>query len=324
VLPKAGAYPLSPATGLIHPPELAGEAAWLRGALGASTGCFLASGEGPGIELIVDADALPVEGYRLEVTASGVELRGGSAAGVFAGLQTLRQLLPANVLRRGRVAAGPWAIPACVIEDAPVHGWRGVMLDVARHFLPKQDVLRFVDLMAVHRLNVLHLHLHLTDDQGWRIEVPAWPRLTSVGAWRTGSMRGSRQHEIVDDRPHGGFYPGADLREIVAYAAERHITVVPEIDLPGHVQAVAAAYPSLGAVPVDGVRTRWGGRTGCSRRRTRRCGSAPTCSTRCARSSRRRTCASAATRCRPGRGGRWGTPIPSRCRAGSWPSSPRC
>ncbi|MYW06563.1 family 20 glycosylhydrolase [Streptomyces sp. SID3343] len=257
VLPGEGAYVLSPATGLIHPPELAGEAAWLRGALGASTGCFLASGDGPGIELVLDADALPVEGYRLAVTAAGVEVRGGSAAGVFAGLQTLRQLLPADALRRGAVAAGPWAIPACVIEDAPVHAWRGVMLDVARHFLPKHEVLRFVDLMAVHRLNVLHLHL--TDDQGWRFEVPAWPRLTSVGAWRTGSMRGSRQHEIFDDRPHGGFYTGADLREIVAYAAERHITVVPEIDLPGHVQAAVAAYPSLGAVPVDGVRTRWGG-----------------------------------------------------------------
>ncbi|WP_406290958.1 beta-N-acetylhexosaminidase [Embleya sp. NBC_00896] len=255
VSPGAGVFALTPATGLAHPPELASEAAWLRGALGPATGCFL--GAGPGISLALDPGALPAEGYRLEVTADAVELRGGSPAGVFAGLQTLRQLLPADAFRRGRVSTGPWPIPAGVIEDAPAYGWRGVMLDVARHFLPRQDVLRFVDLMAVHRLNVLHLHL--TDDQGWRVQVPGWPRLTSVGAWRTGSMRGSRQHDVLDDRPHGGFYTGADLREIVAYAAERHITVVPEIDLPAHVQAAVAAYPSLGAVPVEGVRTRWGG-----------------------------------------------------------------
>jgi len=254
-LPGVGAFSLTPATGLTHPPELAGEAAWLRGAIGPATGVF--PGEGPGIALVVDADALPAEGYRLTVASTGVEVRGGSAAGVFAGLQTLRQLLPADALRRGRVGEGPWTIPACVIEDAPVYAWRGVMLDVARHFLPKHDVLRFVDLMAVHRLNILHLHL--TDDQGWRMEIPSWPLLTEVGAWRAGSMRGSRQHGVVDRRPHGGFYTGADLREIVAYAAERHITVVPEIDLPGHTQAAIAAYPELGAVPVDGVREAWGG-----------------------------------------------------------------
>ncbi|WP_424639748.1 beta-N-acetylhexosaminidase [Embleya sp. AB8] len=257
VVPGVGEYRLTPATGLTHPPELAGEAAWLRSVLGPATGCYL--GEGPGISLAIDAGGLADEGYRLEVTAERIELRGGSAAGVFAGLQTLRQLLPADTLRRGRVASGPWAIPACVIEDAPAHRWRGIMLDVARHFLPKQDVLRFVDLMALHRLNVLHLHL--TDDQGWRMEVPTWPRLTTVGSWRTASMRGSRQHEIFEDRPHGGFYTGDDLREIVAYAAERHIEIVPEIDLPGHVQAAVAAYPTLGAVPVSEVRTRWGGRS---------------------------------------------------------------
>ncbi|WP_439676331.1 beta-N-acetylhexosaminidase [Embleya sp. MST-111070] len=253
--PGVGGFVLTPATGLSHPSELAGEAAWLRGALGPATGCLLPPG--PGIELRLDPEALPAEGYRLEVTAAGVDLCGGAPAGVFAGLQTLRQLLPADVFRRGRVRDGAWSMPACLIEDAPAFGWRGVMLDVARHFVPKQDVLRFVDLLAAHRLNVLHLHL--TDDQGWRIEVPGWPRLTSVGAWRTASLRGARQHERFDEKPHGGFYTGDDLREIVAYAADRHITVVPEIDLPAHVQAAVAAYPSLGAVPVDGVRTRWGG-----------------------------------------------------------------
>jgi hexosaminidase len=199
---------------------------------------------------------LPREGYRLEVSPGAVMIIGGSAAGVFYGRQTLRQLLPAEWLRRARTGAGTATLPCQEIRDEPRFGWRGVMLDVARHFMPVADVLRFVDLVAFHKLNVLHLHL--TDDQGWRIEVPGWPRLTSVGAWRARSMLGSSSHGRYDDRPHGGFYTAGDLREIVAYAAERHVTVVPEIDLPGHMEAAIAAYPDLGNRPVPGVRTAWG------------------------------------------------------------------
>ncbi|MFD0521542.1 family 20 glycosylhydrolase [Paractinoplanes durhamensis] len=130
------------------------------------------------------------------------------------------------------------------------------MLDVARHFMSVADVLRFIDLAAFHKLNVLHLHL--TDDQGWRIEVPGWPRLTSVAAWRPATMLGSRVHGRYDERPHGGFYTADDLREIVAYAAERWVTVVPEVDMPGHMQAAIAAYPALGNGFAGGVRTGWG------------------------------------------------------------------
>jgi len=130
------------------------------------------------------------------------------------------------------------------------------MLDVARHFMPVADVLRFVDLAAFHKLNVLHLHL--TDDQGWRVEVPGWPRLTGVGAWRAETMLGSRQHSLFDGLPHGGFYTADDLREIVAYAGQRHVTVVPEVDMPGHMQAAVAAYPSLGNGFAGAVRTSWG------------------------------------------------------------------
>ena len=150
-----------------------------------------------------------------------------------------------------------WVVPAVQIQDAPRFTWRGTMIDVARHFMPKHDVLRFIDLMAMHRLNVLHLHL--TDDQGWRVEIRRYPRLTEAGAWRRESQIGAQHDAPGDGRPHGGYYTQDDIREIVAYASERFITVVPEIESPGHVQAALAAYPELG---VSGetleVWTRWG------------------------------------------------------------------
>ncbi len=243
-----GEFWLGDRTVLDCPAELAGVAQWLRGVLR----CPLPAGEG-GLRLRVDAAVGP-EAYALACTTDGLEVAGGSPAGVFYGLQTLRQLLPPQALRRG----GPtgWDIPAVRITDRPRFGWRGVMLDVARHFMPVADVLRFVDLAAFHKLNVLHLHL--TDDQGWRLEVPGWPRLTEVGAWRSETMLGARQHERFDGHPHGGFYTADDLREIVAYAAERHVRVVPEVDMPGHMQAAVAAYPGLGNEFEGGVRTGWG------------------------------------------------------------------
>jgi hexosaminidase len=226
-------------------PELAGVAAWLRGALPEGFG---------GVTLRVDAR--PASGYALTVGPAQIDIAGGSPEGVFYGAQTLRQLLPPWTLRRAPVAGGRLSVPLVRITDEPRFGWRGVMLDVARHFLPVADVLRFIDLAALHKLNVLHLHL--TDDQGWRIEVPGWPRLTSVGAWRPASMLGSRLRGRFDGRPHGGFYTADDLREIVAYAAARFITVVPEIDMPGHMQAAIAAYPTLGNGFAGEVRTGWG------------------------------------------------------------------
>jgi hexosaminidase len=257
---RAGSFALQDGMPLGAPDELAGVAAWLRGTLEPATGLALAPGPAlppghGGLDLHLDP-ALPAEGYVLEVGDAGIDIRGGSAAGAFYAGQTLRQLLPPAALRRARVADGPWHVPAVRIEDAPRFGWRGVLLDVARHFLPVADVLRFIDLIAFHKLNVLHLHL--TDDQGWRIEVPGWPRLVEVGAWRTESMLGARHHGRYDGRPHGGYYTADDLREIVAYAADRHVTVVPEIDMPGHMQAAIAAYPRLGNGFAGPVRTAWG------------------------------------------------------------------
>ncbi|HWS37595.1 MAG TPA: beta-N-acetylhexosaminidase [Actinoplanes sp.] len=196
---------------------------------------------GPSITESIDS-VLPPEGYVLEMTTEGIDLRGGSGAGLFYGRQTLRQ----------------WGspVPCGHVEDSPRFAWRGVLLDVARHFMPVPDVLRFIELMAFHKLNVLHLHL--TDDQGWRFEVPGWPRLTSVGAWRSSTMLGSRVHGRFDGRPHGGFYTTGDLRRIVEFAARQHITVVPEVDMPGHMQAAVAAYPALGNGFAGRVRTSWG------------------------------------------------------------------
>jgi hexosaminidase len=196
-----------------------------------------------GIALTLD-ETLAAEAYRLDVRPDGVRIAGGAPAGVFYGAQTLRQLLPPAVYRHAGRDPGPWAAPAASITDEPRFGWRGCLLDVARHFLPPADVRRFIDLLALHKLNVLHLHL--TDDQGWRLEVPRWPRLVEVGAWRPRSMVGPSRHRTYDERPHGGYYSRDDIRELVAYAADRHVTIVPEVDMPGHMRAAIAAYPELG------------------------------------------------------------------------------
>lgn len=227
---------------------------------------------GPADVAFVVAPDLAPGAYRLETDPGGtgaggtgagetgagearVRVEAADLAGAHAAAQTLRQLAgPAAFRRAGH---GPLALPVVRVEDAPRYGWRGVLLDVARHFLPKTDVLRFVDLAAAHHLDVLQLHL--TDDQGWRVEIPRYPRLTEVGAWRRESTVGTWRTGAPDGRPHGGFYTADDLREIVAYARERGMTVVPEIDVPGHVQAVLAAYPELAARPgTHEVRSTWG------------------------------------------------------------------
>ncbi len=191
------------------------------------------------------------------MTPAGVSILGGDDAGLFYGAQAFRQLLGPDAFRRAPVRAREWMVEASVIDDAPRFGWRGFMLDVARSFRPKHEVLRLIDLLALHRVNVLQLHL--TDDQGWRMEIRRYPKLTEVGAWRPESQLGHGPASTLDGRPHGGFYTHDDLREIVAYAAERHITVVPEIETPGHVRAALAAYPELGVTggPYE-VWTRYG------------------------------------------------------------------
>ncbi|WP_371647105.1 beta-N-acetylhexosaminidase [Streptomyces mirabilis] len=225
---------------------------WLRATLGAALGLPLRPGPQDtrnAVRLLLD-DTLEPEAYKLGVVVNwGIEIRGGGAAGVFWGAQTLRQLLGPDAFRRAPVRPGrTYGIAHQIIEDAPRFPWRGLMLDVSRHFMPKDGVLRHLDLMAAHKLNVFHFHL--TDDQGWRVQIKRYPKLTEVGSWRARTKFGHRASPLWEEKPHGGFYTQDDIREIVAYAAERHIGVVPEIDIPGHSQAAIAAYPELGNTDV--------------------------------------------------------------------------
>ena len=186
------------------------------------------------------------EAYRVHITERGIELTGRASAGLLHAVQALRQLLPPEALApQWGPAQRNWQLPCVRIIDAPRLSWRSLLLDVARHFVPVPGVLRLLDLMALHRLNVLQLHL--TDDQGWRLEIQKYPLLTQVGARRPAAPNDPDDPRCRATGPaHEGWYTRADIRAIVEYAALRGITVVPEIELPGHVQAALAAYPHLG------------------------------------------------------------------------------
>ncbi|MFB7507392.1 beta-N-acetylhexosaminidase [Streptomyces broussonetiae] len=231
-------------------PGTEGTARWLRATVGAATGLPFPDGPDRPHRIVLGIDpGLPPEGYRLVSDAWPIRIEGGSPAGVFWGAQTFRQLLGADAFRRAPLRPErAWEVPAVAVEDGPRFRWRGLLLDVARHFMPKEGVLRYLDLMAAHKLNVFHFHL--TDDQGWRIEIKRYPELTGTASWRARSKFGHRASPLWEEKPHGGYYTQDDIREIVAYAAERHIAVVPEIDVPGHSQAAIAAYPELGNTDV--------------------------------------------------------------------------
>ncbi|MGI9174320.1 MAG: beta-N-acetylhexosaminidase [Rhodothermales bacterium] len=205
------------------------------------------------VAFVLDSDAATGgEGYRLEVTPTGATLTAAAPAGLFYGVQTLRQLMPVAVERGGVVRgddATVWAIPAVLVEDAPRFGYRGLPLDVGRHFFPVSFVKKYLDLMAFYKLN--RFHWHLTEDQGWRIEIKQYPKLTEVGAYRGETLVGhyDNQPQTFDSTRYGGFYTQEEIREVVAYAAARHITVIPEIELPGHSLAALSAYPELGCTP---------------------------------------------------------------------------
>lgn len=205
---------------------------------------------------IRNQDQIPEEGYILAVNPSDITITASSESGFFYALQTLRQMLPAELNRKAPIGSlRNVKIPCVTITDEPRFKWRGLMLDVARHFMPKDDVLKFIDLAAYHKLNTVHMHL--TEDQGWRIEIKKYPKLTEVGAWRKETVVGRNTSEY-DGKPHGGFYTQNDLREIVAYAKKQHINIVPEIDMPGHMQAAIASYPWLSTGKQVEVFTRWG------------------------------------------------------------------
>ncbi len=203
----------------------------------ASTGIFMG--------LVKDA-SIPNEGYRLKVTASGVQLTASSEAGIFYGIQTIYQLLPPAIYGKDAYEGVNWEMPCVTIADQPRFGWRGIMLDVVRHWFTKDQVKQFIDDMVQFKFNLLHLHL--SDDQGWRIEIKSLPKLTEIGAWR--APRTGRWGEFTKPTPdepktYGGFYTQDDMRELIEYARQRYVNILPEIDIPGHSMAAVASYPEL-------------------------------------------------------------------------------
>ncbi|MEU5754337.1 beta-N-acetylhexosaminidase [Streptomyces sp. NPDC047829] len=257
---RSGRFRLDATTRLRVTPGAESAAALLRTLLAPATGLRLETAADGAFVLALDPalTGLGDEGYGLTVSTQGALLRAARPAGLLRGVQTVRQLLPYAALSGRPVRGVPWDLPAVEITDVPRHPWRGSMLDVARHFQPVSYLRRYVDLLALHKLNVFHLHL--TDDQGWRMPVAAHPRLTEVGGRRAESMVGPAGSDRFDGVPHGGAYTRAELTGLVAYAAERGVTVLPETGVPGHVRAALAAHPELGTDPsrrLD-VWTRWG------------------------------------------------------------------
>lgn len=222
---------------IVAPEELRREADFLRTYLAEVIGKEVPvvskqrKGERP-ISLSVSSKVGQTEGYVLTIDKKHISIEGGSAAGVFYGIQTLRKSLGEDAV-----------LTPVIIKDAPRFSWRGMHLDCSRHFFSVSFVKKFIDLLALHQMNVFHWHL--TDDQGWRIEIKKWHKLITVGAHRTGTIIGTNS-DIDDETPYGGYYTQEEAREIVAYAKDRHITVVPEIDMPGHMLAALASYPELG------------------------------------------------------------------------------
>lgn len=269
IVAGTGAFTIGPTTCVVADRSAATEAEMLIEYLAPALGYRLelrlaAEPDGVVIWLRIDPE-LKVsndEGYRLDVTATRIDLRAATPTGLFYGIQTLRQLLPVKVFSPEPVDAVDWTVPAVTITDAPRFGWRGLLIDPARHFIPVGDVKQFIDAMALHKFN--RLQIHLTDDQGWRIEIKKYPKLTEIGCWRDETLIGHLRKKPwrFDGKRHGGFYSQDEIRELVSYAGARHITIVPEIEMPGHFRAAISAYPQLGVFPEKqkdlSPWTRWG------------------------------------------------------------------
>ena len=199
---------------------------------------------------LLNDTSLGDEGYKLNVTMNGISISAHKPAGLFYGMQTLFQLMPKEVEENQLMKNVQWKIPVCDITDYPRFGWRGLMFDVSRHFFTKDEVKEFIDQMVKYKYNLLHLHL--TDDEGWRIEIKGLPKLTEVGAWRVKRVGyfGTFAPPSPDEpRDYGGFYTQDDIREIVKYAQDRFVNILPEIDVPGHSLAAIASYPELSCTP---------------------------------------------------------------------------
>lgn len=213
-------------------------ASYIKEATGLTVQCTTENKESDAIILSVDTAIKQKEGYRLEVTSNNIRLAGGSEAGVFYGIQTLHKSMPVT---KDRESAS--AIPAGIVNDYPRFDYRGFMVDVGRHYFPVSYLKQIIDMLALHNIN--YFHWHLTEDQGWRIEIKKYPMLTEIGSTRPRTLMDWSTREY-DETPHSGFYTQEEAKEIVKYAADRFITVIPEVDLPGHMMAALASYPELG------------------------------------------------------------------------------
>ncbi|GAT61799.1 beta-N-acetylhexosaminidase [Paludibacter jiangxiensis] len=246
VTPAKGSFSLTSAAAIVAGKGSKQVALYLQQKLNRSTGMpfKLATTSAVGsIELIVNSALdIPAEGYLLSATDKGVKIEGKDADGLFYGVQTLLQLLPPQVYSAQLQGGIQWTIPAVSVKDYPRFHYRGMMLDVVRQFFDEQTVKNYIDWLAIHKIN--KFHWHLTDDQGWRIEIKKYPKLTSVAAWR-GPNEAIAPTLGSGDKRYGGFYTQKQIKEIVRYAAEQHIEVIPEIDLPGHSHAAASAYPEI-------------------------------------------------------------------------------
>jgi hexosaminidase len=194
--------------------------------------------------------SLGKEGYRLQVNKNGVQISANNPVGLFYGMQTLGQLLPKEIESKTFISGVSWKIPFADIQDTPRFAWRGMMFDVARHFFTKDQVKQFIDEMVAYKYNLLHLHL--TDDEGWRIEIKSFPNLTKKGAFnvkKIGRFTEFSKPEPNEPRDFGGFFTQDDIRELVKYAKERFVDIMPEIDVPGHSMAAVASYPELSCTP---------------------------------------------------------------------------
>lgn len=259
---RDGSFVITPSTQVVAQDNIAAEASKLINTLAPAMGYrlkLLVSPDFIGIENSIQLriepsliNPLGFEGYELEVTPArrgSIMIRAAKPAGLFYGIQTLRQLLPPPIFNKEKVEGIKWFVPCVHIIDYPRFKWRGLLIDPARHFIPKQDVERFIDTMALHKFN--RLQIHLTDDQGWRIEIKKYPELTQIGAWMDFStIRQEGTGKRVDGpQRSGGFYTQDDIRQLVRYAAERYVTIVPEIEMPAHTGAAIVSYPQIGLYP---------------------------------------------------------------------------
>ncbi|MCB2220150.1 MAG: family 20 glycosylhydrolase [Bacteroidetes bacterium] len=248
-----GFFELNAETKIVLPPNVnsLNEAGILQDVLAKVTGftCDITTDDGIENAILfksVGGDVMGTEGYELEVNDDQVIIRSAADAGFFYGIQTLLQILPSEVFG-DTIVDRNWKIPQCQIEDHPRFSWRGMHLDVSRHFFPVSFVKKYIDLIAMHKMN--KFHWHLTDDNGWRIEIKKYPKLTDVAAWRV-DRTSEPWREVTPPKPgekatYGGYYTQDEIREVVAYAAKRHVEIIPEIEMPGHTSEVFAAYPEL-------------------------------------------------------------------------------